>query len=148
MCNTWLVLYFCFGFDRKQQEIDSKDAIILHQFARPNNGVPSLSPFCLKMETYLRMADLPYQVLAGKRVLLLLTAIAAGGVVVLDFTGREGLVPGTGGADGADGADAPAAVPRPQQILPGLLMFTSNLKRDQRVRTLVGFRALPCFPDG
>nr|XP_058939682.1 failed axon connections homolog isoform X5 [Kogia breviceps] len=47
--------------DRKQQEIDSKDAIILHQFARPNNGVPSLSPFCLKMETYLRMADLPYQ---------------------------------------------------------------------------------------
>ncbi|XP_073893515.1 failed axon connections homolog isoform X8 [Macaca fascicularis] len=46
---------------RKQQEIDSKDAIILHQFARPNNGVPSLSPFCLKMETYLRMADLPYQ---------------------------------------------------------------------------------------
>ncbi|KAM8954237.1 failed axon connections homolog [Pelodytes ibericus] len=46
---------------RKEQEIDSKDAIILHQFSRPNNGVPSLSPFCLKMETYLRMADLPYQ---------------------------------------------------------------------------------------
>ncbi|XP_056422136.1 failed axon connections homolog isoform X2 [Hyla sarda] len=47
--------------DRKEQEVDSKDAIILHQFSRPNNGVPSLSPFCLKMETYLRMADLPYQ---------------------------------------------------------------------------------------
>ncbi|KAH0622168.1 hypothetical protein JD844_024237 [Phrynosoma platyrhinos] len=46
---------------RKEQEIDSKDAIILHQFSRPNNGIPSLSPFCLKMETYLRMADLPYQ---------------------------------------------------------------------------------------
>uniref|UniRef100_A0A7M4DV27 Failed axon connections-like protein, metaxin like GST domain containing n=1 Tax=Crocodylus porosus TaxID=8502 RepID=A0A7M4DV27_CROPO len=46
---------------RKEQEVDSKDAIILHQFSRPNNGVPSLSPFCLKMETYLRMADLPYQ---------------------------------------------------------------------------------------
>uniref|UniRef100_A0A8C6ZII7 Failed axon connections homolog, metaxin like GST domain containing n=2 Tax=Nothoprocta perdicaria TaxID=30464 RepID=A0A8C6ZII7_NOTPE len=45
----------------KEQEVDSKDAIILHQFSRPNNGVPSLSPFCLKMETYLRMADLPYQ---------------------------------------------------------------------------------------
>lgn len=60
--------YFCFGFNRKQQEIDSKDAIILHQFARPNNGVPSLSPFCLKMETYLRMADLPYQnYFGGKR---------------------------------------------------------------------------------
>lgn len=52
----------CFLFDRKEQELDSKDAIILHQFSRPNNGVPSLSPFCLKMETYLRMADLPYQV--------------------------------------------------------------------------------------
>lgn len=69
MYNTRIVLFFCFGFDRKQQEIDSKDAIILHQFARPNNGVPSLSPFCLKMETYLRMADLPYQVLVCKYVL-------------------------------------------------------------------------------
>lgn len=65
------ILCFCFGFDRKQQELDSKDAIILHQFARPNNGVPSLSPFCLKMETYLRMADLPYQVLVCKYVLFL-----------------------------------------------------------------------------
>lgn len=48
---------------RKEQELDSKDTIILHQFSRPKNGVPSLSPFCLKMETYLRMVDLPYQVL-------------------------------------------------------------------------------------
>lgn len=47
---------------RKEQELDSKDAIILHQFSRPKNGVPSLSPFCLKIETYLRMLDLPYQV--------------------------------------------------------------------------------------
>ncbi|KAM6460715.1 failed axon connections homolog isoform 2-T2 [Liasis olivaceus] len=46
---------------RKEQEVDSKDAIILHQFSRPDNNIPSLSPFCLKMETYLRMADLPYQ---------------------------------------------------------------------------------------
>lgn len=46
---------------RKEQELDSKDAIILHQFSRPRSGVPSLSPFCLKMETYLRMVDLPYQ---------------------------------------------------------------------------------------
>ncbi|XP_051974768.1 failed axon connections homolog [Xyrauchen texanus] len=45
---------------RKEQELDSEDTIILHQFARPKNGVPSLSPFCLKIETYLRMADLPY----------------------------------------------------------------------------------------
>jgi len=47
---------------RKDQELDSEDSIILHQFARPKTGVPSLSPFCLKIETYLRMADLPYQV--------------------------------------------------------------------------------------
>lgn len=47
---------------RKEQELDSKDAIILHQFSRPKSGVPSLSPFCLKMETYLRMLGLPYQV--------------------------------------------------------------------------------------
>ncbi|KAM7420244.1 hypothetical protein PAMA_014783 [Pampus argenteus] len=47
--------------NRKEQELDSKDAIILHQFSRPKNGVPSLSPFCLKIETYLRMVDLPYQ---------------------------------------------------------------------------------------
>lgn len=47
---------------RKEQELNSKDTIILHQFSRPKSGVPSLSPFCLKMETYLRMVDLPYQV--------------------------------------------------------------------------------------
>uniref|UniRef100_V9KS32 Failed axon connections-like protein n=1 Tax=Callorhinchus milii TaxID=7868 RepID=V9KS32_CALMI len=46
---------------RKEQEIDSKDAIILHQFSRSESRIPSLSPFCLKLETYLRMADLPYQ---------------------------------------------------------------------------------------
>lgn len=48
---------------RKEEELDSKDAIILHQFSRPKTGAPSLSPFCLKMETYLRMVDLPYQVI-------------------------------------------------------------------------------------
>lgn len=49
---------------RKEEELDSKDAIILHQFSRPKTGAPSLSPFCLKLETYLRMLDLPYQVKA------------------------------------------------------------------------------------
>ncbi|XP_063054369.1 failed axon connections homolog [Engraulis encrasicolus] len=46
---------------RKDEQMDSQDAIILHQFSRPKNGMPSLSPFCLKMETFLRMVDLPYQ---------------------------------------------------------------------------------------
>lgn len=50
---------------RKEEELDSRNAIILHQFSRPKSGAPSLSPFCLKMETYLRMVDLPYQVCVG-----------------------------------------------------------------------------------
>ncbi|XP_026998492.2 failed axon connections homolog [Tachysurus fulvidraco] len=45
---------------KKEQELDSTDAIILHQFSRPVLS-PSLYPLCLKIETYLRMVDLPYQ---------------------------------------------------------------------------------------
>ncbi|TKC47225.1 hypothetical protein EI555_021512 [Monodon monoceros] len=77
---------------RKQQEIDSKDAIILHQFARPNNGVPSLSPFCLKMETYLRMADLPYQVLLCKYVLSSWQQYWLGGKYLISQGGKGSLL--------------------------------------------------------
>jgi glutathione S-transferase len=35
--------------------------IELHQFS-PNWGLPNASPFCMKLETYLRMANLPHQV--------------------------------------------------------------------------------------
>jgi glutathione S-transferase len=35
--------------------------IVLHQFA-PIYGLPNPSPFCVKLETYLRMAGLPYRV--------------------------------------------------------------------------------------
>jgi len=35
--------------------------IVLHQFARVWD-IPNLSPFCTKVETYLRMAGIPYQV--------------------------------------------------------------------------------------
>lgn len=58
----WHVALSFFASYRKEEELDSKDAIILHQFSRPKTGAPSLSPFCLKLETYLRMVDLPYQV--------------------------------------------------------------------------------------
>jgi hypothetical protein len=34
--------------------------IKLHQFA-PAFGLPNASPFCMKVETYLRMAGLPYE---------------------------------------------------------------------------------------
>lgn len=37
------------------------DKIILHQFPRPNWGIANESPFCLKVETYLRMLSLPYE---------------------------------------------------------------------------------------
>ena len=35
--------------------------ITLHQFARVWD-IPNLSPFCSKVETYLRMAGIPYEV--------------------------------------------------------------------------------------
>jgi glutathione S-transferase len=38
--------------------------ITLHQFARAWD-IPNLSPFCSKVETYLRMADVPYRVAAA-----------------------------------------------------------------------------------
>ena len=38
--------------------------IKLHQFAR-TWGIPNLSHFCCKLETYLRIADIPYQVVTS-----------------------------------------------------------------------------------
>lgn len=38
--------------------------IKLHQFP-PAYGLPNASPFCMKLETYLRMAGLPYQTVNG-----------------------------------------------------------------------------------
>jgi glutathione S-transferase len=35
--------------------------ILLYQFA-PSLGLPNASPFCLKLETYLRMAGLPFEI--------------------------------------------------------------------------------------
>lgn len=41
--------------------------ITLYQFS-PNWGLPNASPFCMKLETYLRMAEIPYQVVYEDRV--------------------------------------------------------------------------------
>lgn len=37
------------------------DKIVLYQFPRPEWGIANESPFCLKVETYLRMTAIPYQ---------------------------------------------------------------------------------------
>lgn len=42
-------------------------AIELYQF-RPLWGLPNFSPFCMKLETYLRLAGLPYEVVKGEHV--------------------------------------------------------------------------------
>ena len=42
--------------------------IRLHQFA-PAFGLPNASPFCMKLETYLRMAGLPYEAVNDGNVL-------------------------------------------------------------------------------
>jgi glutathione S-transferase len=39
---------------------EKRMSIILYQY-RPLFGLPNASPFCVKLETYLRMADLPYE---------------------------------------------------------------------------------------
>jgi glutathione S-transferase len=61
--------------------------IKLHQFA-PAFGLPNASPFCMKLETYLRMAGLPYEAVNDGNVLKApkrkLPYIDDGGTIVAD----------------------------------------------------------------
>lgn len=41
--------------------------IKVYQFA-PAWGLPNASPFCMKLETYLRMADIPYEIVPNADV--------------------------------------------------------------------------------
>ena len=63
--------------------------IKLHQFA-PAFGLPNASPFCMKLETYLRMAGLPYQLVNSGDVMKApkrkLPYIDDDGTVVADTT--------------------------------------------------------------
>ena len=52
------MLFIC----RKKWANVEKDKVILHQLSR-GSVTPSPSPFVLKLETYLRMANIPYKVL-------------------------------------------------------------------------------------
>ena len=40
---------------------ENRATVILHQLSR-GKFTPCISPFALKLETYLRMADIPYKV--------------------------------------------------------------------------------------
>ena len=63
--------------------------IELHKF-RPFWGLPNASPFCMKMETYLRMAALPFELVNSGNVMKApkhkLPYIDDGGTVVADTT--------------------------------------------------------------
>jgi glutathione S-transferase len=43
----------------------NNNTIVLHQFA-PSFGLPNASPFCMKLETYLRMAEIPYETVSDQ----------------------------------------------------------------------------------
>ena len=49
---------------RKKWAALPKDTVVLHQFPR-GKITPSASPFCLKLETYLRMAGIQYEVISN-----------------------------------------------------------------------------------
>ncbi len=60
-----LIMTFIKIYIRRKQEKKRKsypkNVVILHQFP-PSEKCPSASPFCLKLETWLRMADIKYEV--------------------------------------------------------------------------------------
>lgn len=61
----------------------NSENIRLFQFD-PAWGLPSPSPFCLKLETFLRMNGLPYEVVPGAR----LDQAPKGGLPYIEFEGR------------------------------------------------------------
>lgn len=58
-------VYAIFSYNKKRKspiKTDFKTGVVyLYQFQR-SPVIPSLSPFCLKLETWLRMADINYEV--------------------------------------------------------------------------------------
>jgi len=62
---AFTVFYVCENTEilpwRRKWAAAGKDVVILHQFPR-GEFVPNMSPFALKLETYLRMSGIPYEV--------------------------------------------------------------------------------------
>ena len=63
--NTWtttnMTLISRLQINRKKWNAVGKNVVVLHQIQRGKH-TPSISPFPLKLETYLRMANIPYEV--------------------------------------------------------------------------------------
>lgn len=58
----------CFNHCRKRWNNAGKDVVVLHIFQR-GKYCPNLSPYVIKLEMYLRMADIQYQVCCWTRLL-------------------------------------------------------------------------------
>lgn len=55
--------YYCFFFlIRKRWRDVPKDVVLVHAFPK-SRFAPNVSPFVLRLETYLRLAKIPYQVM-------------------------------------------------------------------------------------
>ena len=52
----------CARFYRNKWADVERDVVVLHQFPR-SSRTPSMSPFTTKLETYLRITKIPYQVI-------------------------------------------------------------------------------------
>ena len=61
----YTVFYVCENTEifqwRRKWAAAGKNVVILHQFPR-GKFVPNMSPYALKLETYLRMSGIPYEV--------------------------------------------------------------------------------------
>ena len=54
--------FFILESARKMNELAGKDVVVFHQLDRGRN-TPNISPFALKLETYMRITKISYQVM-------------------------------------------------------------------------------------